>query len=131
MDLLTVLVHWLQGVLGASLLYLLAVVLVDLVLGIINGHVLGAGFTLRRLADFTVTTLGFQKTVAFLGAVLLLYLRREPITEAGVAALAMLYATAVLPDIYDKVSSLFFSGALPLSRDLRPPAPPAVVVAPT
>ncbi len=111
----------LQGQLGHALGYLGTVAGADVVFGILVGGFLKRNFTLRRLADFTVTTLGYQKLLAFLGALFLMYVHGDHYTTAAVASLAGLYATSILPDLYDKVSTLIFGGKLPLSQNLVAP----------
>lgn len=95
-----------------------AVVAVDVLLGVVLAFK-GKAFDLRKIADFVVTTVGVEKTLAFIGAVGLLYLRHDAITAAVVAGLATVYATSVLPDLYYKVRRIFFRGVLPEAQ----PAP--------
>jgi hypothetical protein len=112
-------VAFLQGQLGTALIYFLAIVALDVVGGILLSFK-WKNFSLARLKDFVVTTVGFENTVAFIGAIGLLYLAHKPITAAAVTVLAGIYGTAVLPDLYNKLSTLFFRGKLPLSALLLP-----------
>lgn len=130
MDVVTSIANVVHNQLAAALIYLLLVAAVDLVLGILVAGVLTKNFSLRKLGDFTITTLGFQKTVAFVLALLLMVLHGNSFTEAAVAAMAILYATSILPDVYDKLSTLLFGGKLPLSTNLRPVGPIPASTAP-
>jgi hypothetical protein len=122
-DVVNSVASFLQSQLGNALLYLLIVAVADLVFGILVAGILNKDFTLRKLGDFTVTTLGFQKTLAFIGVLLLMFVRGDKFTEGAVATVALFYATSILPDLYDKISTLFFKGKLPLSVNLRAPKP--------
>ena len=113
-----------QHSLVGALLFLLAAVVIDLIFGVLVAGIINKNFSLRRLADFWVTTTGYQKLVAFAAAVVVMLVHGDAITRSVVTAMAVFYALAIIPDIYDKISTLIFRGQLPLSTSVATPAPP-------
>jgi hypothetical protein len=110
---------FLSSNLAYALYYAAGVVGVDVILGLVLAGVWRT-FDLRRILDFVETTVGFQKTAIFLGTLALMFLRQDQLTEAVVSGLAAGLATSVLPDVYSKLSTLFFAGKLPMSETLTP-----------
>jgi|SRR5579884_1366033 len=103
---------WLSGQLVHALILLGAVAGLDVLLGIILAFA-GRAFDLRKIADFVVTTVGFQKTIAFAAAVLVMLLNQQTVTEAVVATMAGAYAATVLPDVYEKLAAVLLKVGVP------------------
>lgn len=101
-----VIVAFLSSHLVYALLAFGAAVLLDILLGILDDLVHGVGFSLAKLKDFIITSVGYQQTIAFGIALLAMLTSNQPITEAAVAGMAVLYTLKMIADIAVKLVAL-------------------------
>lgn len=90
-----------------------ASVLADIVLGILEDVKNGKPVQLAKFKDFIITSVGWQYTAAFGGALLLMIQSNQPMTETGVASMAVLYTLKMISDIIVKLGALVPSKPAP------------------